>query len=75
MQAIKASLLMAAASAVSLQRHHHHHRNHDGEYLVSLNAMLGKGPDVYAEGAHWRKAWPEGAIDNGHNDDLVMNLK
>ena len=73
MQAIKASLLLVAANAISLERHHHHN-DHKGQYLVSLSAM-GIDEKELMEGAHWRKKWPEGNTDAGHDDDLVINLR
>ena len=64
--------LIAAAAAVNLGRHHRHH---DEKYMVALSAMgIDKADLMQEQGAHWRKAWPEGAIDNGHEDDAIMNL-
>merc|ERR1711981_1327305 len=27
-----------------------------------------EGPDVYSKGSHWRKFWPEGAVDTTSDD-------
>ena len=48
-------LLIASASAI-------HIKNKDfSDYFT-------EGPKVYSKGAHWRKKWPEGAVDTSEDD-------
>ena len=32
------------------------------------SAYFTEGPKVYSKGAHWRKFWPEGAVDTTSDD-------
>ena len=39
----------------------------------SISAVKLEGPPVYSSGSHWRKAWPEGQIDNADGDADVIS--
>ena len=41
---------------------------------VLLQRGISKSSLMQNQGAHWRKNWPEGAIDNGDDDSDVMNI-
>ena len=91
MKAIFGAVLLAlfgSAEAVNHRRHHHHHKlkpfhgrmaaEHD---LVALRGDDKPPPEVpggLSDGrfiSHWRKPWPEGAVDNSWNDEDVLHLK
>ena len=73
MKYITLAIVALMSSSASAVKHHHHHHHHSND-LVGLSSQ-GIDKKTLMKGAHWRKAWPEGVTDTGHEDDLVLNLK
>jgi len=48
-------ILIGSASAIHIKN------SHFDDYFTT-------GPPVYSKGAHWRKFWPEGAVDTTSDD-------
>ena len=61
-------LLIGLASA---HRHHHGHHNHVHDLVQAQSFGIDK--DDLMKGAHWRKPYPEGAIDDSTDDDTVLS--
>ena len=65
----KYTVMALVASASAHRLHHHSHHTHD---LVGVQSQGIAGSELM-DGAHWRKAWPEG-IDDATGDDQIMNI-
>jgi len=50
-----ALLLIGCTQAITIKN------THFDDYFTT-------GPGVYSKGSHWRKFWPEGAVDTSNDD-------
>ena len=67
---MKASFSLLLVAVVSGHRHHPHHTHlHD---LVQSQAF-GIDKDDLMSGAHWRKSYPEGIVDDSTDDDTILS--
>ena len=50
-----ALMLIGSAAAINIKTH-------------KFDDYFSTGPPVYSAGSHWRKFWPEGAVDTSSDD-------